>query len=106
MEFSIENPDEYNEDYLSRSYLEVSDKQFLSIIAECLIEEYCQARVLFVRKGYSPEEGSVIGNSCGATLNGPLDDVYRIAKKLKRLSSSAKAVKAKPTKYSHLRLVE
>ena len=107
--FSIEAPDELNEDYLSRGYVDVPDRQFLGVVAECFQEDYCSARVLFVKKGYSPEDGIVEGNAWGVTLSGPLDDVYRIAKRLKQPEAPMEPetkVKTRSKKYSHLRLVE
>ena len=107
--FSIEAPDELNEDYQSRGYVDVPDRQFLGVIAECLREDYCLARVMFVKKAYSPEDGIVEGNAWGVTLSGPLDDVYRIAKKLKQPEEAMEPeprVKTRSTDYSHLRLIE
>lgn len=107
--FSIQASDELNEDYQSRGYVDVSDRHFLGVIAECLSEDYCLARVMFVKKSYSPEDGIVEGNAWGVTLSGPLDDVYRIAKRLKQPKTPMEPetkVKTSSKKYSHLRLVE
>jgi len=106
---TIEDPDERNEDYLSRIRLELPDKHFLGVIAECVRENYCNARVFFVKKGYAPIDGVVDGNVWGVVLSGALDDVYRIAKKLKHPGVSVEPemnIKKRSTKYSHLRLVE
>ena len=117
MRFSVEAPDELNEDYFARAHTEVRNEQFIRFVSECFREQYCEIRVVFKKKAYNLIEGQVEGNRWGTTVSGRLQEVFPISKALNDLAQARDEeepevqddlvpVKTKPTKYAHLRLVE
>lgn len=117
MRFSLEVPDELNEDYFARGHAEVRNEQFIRFVVECFREEYCEIRVVFKKNAYSLIEGQVEGNRWGTTVSGRLQDVFLISSALNDMAQAKEEdepevqddlmpVKTKPTKYAHLRLVE
>jgi len=82
IDFSIEEPDEFNEDYFARGALEIPNRDFVRVVTACLKEEYCSVRLLFEKKAYGLIEGSIEGNLSGVTIRGPLRQVYEISKAL------------------------
>jgi hypothetical protein len=110
IDFSIEEPDEFNEDYFARGAIEIPNRDFVRVVTECLKEEYCSVRLLFEKKAYGLIEGSIDGNVSGATISGPLRQVYEISKALMtalpQTQREEEGVEASPAGRPELKLVE